>query len=308
MERTLGLHHITAIASDPAANYDFYARFLGLRLVKKTVNFDDPNTYHLYYGDEGGNPGTIMTFFPWPGARRGRPGAGQATAVSFAVPEGSLPFWRKRAEAEGQYVEDLRRLDDIGLSLRDPDGLAIELIESGAPDLARADIPGDAAITGFFTTTLEVTDLLPTTRLLTAQMGLEPLADDGRRYRYRAIHAPGRYVDLLHVPSGPWGEAGAGTVHHIAFRAVSDAEQIRWQESLSAAGQRVTEVRDRNYFHSIYFREPGGVLFEIATDPPGFAVDEPLETLGQKLMLPDWLEPRRADIERVLPPLEEGPQ
>lgn len=298
MERTLGLHHITAIASNAAANYDFYVRFLGLRLVKKTVNFDDPNTYHLYYGDEGGRPGTIMTFFPWPGARRGRPGAGQATTVSFAIPIGSLPYWRARAEEMGHYGEDLRRFEDVGFALRDPDGMAIELVE--------ADFPGtsETGITGFFTTTLEVTELLPTVRLLTAEMGMEPVMDDGKRYRFQARETPGRYVDLLHVPSGPWGEMGAGTVHHIAFRAADDEDQLRWRQVLVDAGFHVTEVRDRNYFHSIYFREPGGVLFEIATDPPGFAADEPYETMGTKLMLPEWLEPRREQIESVLPPLE----
>lgn len=298
MERTLGLHHITAIASDPAANYDYYSRFLGLRLVKKTVNFDDPNTYHLYYGDAKGRPGTIMTFFPWPGARRGKPGVGQATAVAFAVPKGSLDLWRARAEAEGQHFEELRRLDDIGLSLRDPDGMPIELIESETA------LGEQGEIAGFFSTTLEISDLLPTVRLLTGEMGLEPLADDGRRFRFRAVEAPGRFIDLLHVPDGPWGEMGAGTIHHIAFRAADDAEQRRWQTRLAEAGQHVTEVRDRNYFHSIYFREPGGVLLEIATDPPGFAVDEPVETMGTRLMLPDWLEPNRGQIEAILPKLE----
>lgn len=300
MERTLGLHHITAIASDPAANYAFYSGFLGLRLVKKTVNFDDPNTYHLYYGDNAGRPGTIMTFFPWPGARRGRQGVGQATTVSFAVPVGALDFWRARAEANGQHFEEIRRFEDVGISLRDPDGLPIELIESETA-------PGEhGQISGFFSTTLEIADLLPTIRLLTGEMGLQPVADDGRRFRYGAVEAPGRYVDILHVPSGPWGEMGAGTVHHIAFRAADDDEQRRWQTLLAQAGQHVTEVRDRNYFHSIYFREPGGVLLEIATDPPGFAVDEPLETMGTKLMLPDWLEPNRAQIEAILPPLEQA--
>ncbi|RYG44843.1 ring-cleaving dioxygenase, partial [bacterium] len=294
MERILGLHHITTIASDAAANYDFYVRFLGLRLVKKTVNFDDPGTYHLYYGDEEGHPGTIMTFFPWPGARRGRPGAGEATGVAFAIPVGSLSFWKSRAETQGHHVESLEgRLGDIGLSLRDPDGLRIELVESGVPGSPREDIPAEAAIGGFFAATLEIVDLLPTIGLLTGTMGLEPVADDGRRFRFRTVTAPGQFIDLLHVPSGPWGQLGAGTVHHIAFRAKDDADQLGWRETLDAAGHEVTEVRDRNYFHSIYFREPGGVLFEIATDPPGFAVDEPKGTMGERLMLPEWLESQR---------------
>ena len=308
MEQNLGIHHITAIASSPANNYDFYARFLGLRLVKKTVNFDDPTTYHLYYGDATGRPGTIMTFFPWPNARRGKLGAGQSTAVAFAVPRGSLPFWRARAEAEEQCTEPIEaRLGDSGLSLRDPDGLPVELIETDEMGSGWVGIPAEFAITGFFGTTLEVTELLPTTRLLTGVFGFESIADDGRRFRFRAASTPGRYVDVVHIPSGPWGQMGAGTIHHVAFRSSDDHNQLDWRKAIGDAGFDVTEVRDRNYFHSIYFRERGGVLFEIATDPPGFSVDEAVEDLGEKLMLPEWLEESRERIEATLPSLEANP-
>lgn len=303
MKQILGIHHITAIASSAADNYAFYTDTLGLRLVKKTVNFDDPQTYHLYYGDETGAPGTILTFFPWANARRGRPGAGQATTVAFSIPDGSLGYWQERTK--DLYTEPIEnRFGDNGISLRDPDGMAIELIESGPAGRAWAGVPAEAAITGFYSTTLEVTEHLPTNRVLGAIMGLELIGDDGRRFRFKAPQAPGAFIDVVHLPSGPWGEMGAGAVHHVAFRVSDDETQVAWREKLTEEGLHVSPVMDRNYFHSIYFREPGGVLFEIATDPPGFAVDEPVETMGSELKLPEWLEGQRDAIQSVLPRLE----
>lgn len=303
MPRKLGIHHITAIASDPVDNLEFYAGFLGQRLVKKTVNFDDPKTYHLYYGDYVGTPGTIMTFFPWPGAWRGRTGAGQVTTVSYAVPLGSLEFWTSRAEAAGIYAEPVEsRFGNEGIALRDPDGIAIELIESGEPSPTvphKADIPADQAISRIHSATLQLQSLEPTTRLLDA-MGYERIGEEGNRVRYRVGED---WLDLLSTSDGRRGGLGAGIVHHIAFRASDDEDEAALVEKVRDAGMRVTETKDRFYFRSVYFREPGGVLFEIATDPPGFTADEPLETLGETLMLPVWPESEHGKMAAALPKL-----
>jgi glyoxalase family protein len=244
-----------------------------------------------------------MTFFLWPGARRGRIGKGQVSAIGFAVPEGSLEFWRHRAQDHGQRVEPIEdRLGDTGLALRDPDGLQIELVESGPGGPARADVPGEAAIGGFFSAALSLGDIEPTRELVQMVMGFEPVSDDGNRFRLQAASGTGRFVDLV-KSSEPWGQSGAGTNHHIAFRASDDVDQIAWRKLLLSKGFDVTTVRDRTYFNSIYFREPGGVLFEIATDTPGFPVDEPVATLGEDLKLPAWLEKSRGAIEAALPSL-----
>lgn len=298
-----GIHHITAISAYPKANLGFYSNFLGLRLVKKTVNFDDPGSYHLYYGDEAGNPGTIMTFFLWPGAPRGRSGLRQATMVSYSIPVGSSDYWRIRAEEFGLSVEPVSSLGHQGLLVYDPDGIPIELIESGEPKESRSEIPSEAMVTGFFSVSMTVQDIRPTAELLTSLMGLEPVSDDGKRFRYKSSASPGQYVDLVQN-SSEMGRLGAGTIHHVAFRARDDDDQADWLEGLESYGLNVTNVRDRTYFHSIYFREPSGVLFEIATDPPGFTVDEPIESLGEALKLPAWLENRRSEIETKLPPLK----
>lgn len=304
-----GLHHITAIASDPRQNLDFYTRVLGLRFVKKSVNQDDPGTYHLYYGDYAASPGTILTFFPWAGLRRGRPGTGQAYATAFSVPAGSVPFWRERFEKLGvphQAVET--RFGDEALPFADPDGLRLELIATHETDVRAAapakDVPSAHAIRGFHSSTLALTDAAATTRVLVDSMGYKLAAQSGHRSRYAAGRGgPGTYVDLLTDPALPRGLNGAGTIHHVAFRVADDATEVAARNVLLKDGLQVSPVIDRAYFKSIYYREPAGVLFEIATDGPGFAIDEPLDQLGTKLGLPPHLEPHRAEIEAALPAL-----
>lgn len=300
-----GIHHVTAIASDPQPNLDFYVRFLGLRLVKRTVNFDDPGTYHFYYGDETGSPGTLLTFFPWPGASRGRIGTGQVTLTSFSVPVGSFDFWKERAQRFGFAAEPQPdRFGDPVLLVRDGDGLGIELIPSTAPSTAveGADVPAENAIQCIHSATL--TEAIPdrTIVLLTETMGFREIAREDERIRFAAGEGgPGALLDIAVDPGGKRGLQGAGTVHHIAFRTPDDEQQLAWSQTLMDLGYHVTPVMDRNYFHSIYYREPGGILFEIATDPPGFTVDEPLEELGMNLKLPEMYEPMRERIESVLP-------
>lgn len=310
-EQILGIHHVTAIASDPQANVDFYAGLLGLRMVKKTVNFDDPGTYHLYYGDEQGSPGTILTFFPWPGARRGSRGAGQATVTSFAVPEGALSWWRHRLSAAGVVVADsVERFGEDSFTFLDPDGLLVEMVaDSSAAERAPwsdGPVPEPQAIRGFHSMTLLEADAERTAELLTGAMGfrLEGQKGERSRFSFGEDGAPGTVLDVIHRPGESVGRVAAGSVHHIAFRVAGDEEEVAWQRRLMEAGMGVTEVKDRQYFHSIYFREPGGVLFEIATDPPGFTLDEPLAELGKSLQLPPWYESRRQEIEAVLPALE----
>jgi glyoxalase family protein len=306
-EPLAGIHHITAIAGDAQRNLDFYTGLLGLRLVKRTVNFDDPGTYHLYFGDERGRPGTILTFFPWPGVPRGRPGTGEVSATSFAVPAGSLEFWAQRLASADAATRSATRFDEPMLMFEDPDGLRVELIESSGfagSHVARG-VPARYAITGFHSATLELRARERTETLLTATLGLMPTGEENGRRRFRTLGTgAGSIVDTIETPGVGRGELGGGTVHHIAWRTRDDATQAEWLERLPRVGLNVTPVQDRQYFHSIYFREPGGVLFEIATDPPGFAIDEPLEHLGEALKLPPWLEPMRPSIERALPPLE----
>lgn len=312
-QEILGLHHVTAIAGDPQRNLDFYAAVLGLRLVKKTVNFDDPGTYHLYFGDELGRPGTILTFFPWPGARRGSRGVGQATVTAFLVPTGALGFWQERLQGAGVPVDDpVARLDEDVLTFLDPDGLKLELVAH--PRAAELGVSGGGpvsapnAIRGFHSVTLEQRDLEATAGFLQQTMGFEQAAEAGNRYRFEVpTRGLGSIVDVLHNPSGSHGNIAAGSVHHVAWRVAGDAEERSWRDELLAAGHQVSPVMDRRYFHSIYFREPGGVLFEIATDPPGFGVDESIEDLGSGLMLPPWLEEHREKIQQHLPALESSP-
>ena len=302
-----GLHHITAISSDVQRNMHFYTSVLGLRFVKKSVNQDDTGTYHLYYGDYAGSPGTILTFFPWAGVRRGRPGAGQAYATAFSVAAHALPFWQSRFAAE--KVESYpveQRFDDDVLTFLDPDGLRLELIatkeadpRTPAPSTA---VPAEFAIRGFHGSTLGLTDAGPTAAVLTDTMGYRLSGQSRDRSRYTVgPGGPGTYVDLLTDPTLPRGLTGAGTIHHVAFRVPDDAAQLAARASIMNARLSVSPVIDRAYFKSIYYREPGGVLFEIATDQPGFAIDEPVETLGTKLSLPPHLESHRAEIEASLP-------
>jgi glyoxalase family protein len=305
-----GIHHITAIESDPRRNLHFYTDVLGLRLVKRTVNFDDPGTYHFYFGNAEGAPGSILTFFPWPHATRGTVGNGQVTATTFAVPAASLDYWRARLEANGAAARDAgSRFGEAVLAFEDPDGMRLELIGTPLADPSRAwrggTVAAEHAICGFHSATLAEEGYEKTARLVADVMGFQPIGAEGNRFRYAAAagsHA-GSIVDILCAPDRQRGRQGAGTVHHIAWRTADETEQLAWREDLAAAGLNVTPVMDRMYFHSIYFREPGGVLFEIATDPPGFATDEPPDHLGERLTLPSWLEPQRPRIELILPSL-----
>ncbi|HET9418126.1 MAG TPA: ring-cleaving dioxygenase [Chthoniobacterales bacterium] len=303
-----GIHHITAIATEPQRNLDFYTNVLGLRLVKRTVNFDDPSTYHFYFGDRTGRPGTVITFFPWPGARRGTRGVGQVVATSFAIPQSALDYWKARFEEQRVLCEQTSpRFGDNVLRLADPDGLLIELITS--PELEdvdlgyKSDVPNEFAIHGFHAATLEVQHATKTANLLET-FGFEIVAEDNSRRRF-SVDEPSTSaaVDLMERPDGSFGVNSAGTVHHIAFRCADEAEQLEWRKRIVDLGLYITPVIDRQYFHSIYFREPAGILFEIATDGPGFTADEPVEHLGGSLKLPPQYEAHRAEIERILPPV-----
>ncbi len=307
-DKILGIHHITAIAAGAKKNHEFYTKVLGLRLVKKTVNFDDPTTYHFYYGNETGEPGTILTFFPWEGIRRGRAGTGQVTAVSFSVPGGSMSFWLDRFKKyEVVYNNPSERFGENVLVFLDPDGLKLELV-SDAGDERNAwdadDVPREFGIRGFHSAALTLEGYEATAKLLTEVFGYEKKGENVNRFRFvNPNSANANILDLVCLPSGQRGSVAGGTVHHIAFRAANEGDQLRLREKLIDSGYNVTPVLDRNYFKSVYFREPGGVLFEIATDPPGFTVDEDLADLGRGLKLPDWLEYRRDEIESVLPPI-----
>ncbi|HEX3747444.1 MAG TPA: ring-cleaving dioxygenase [Bryobacteraceae bacterium] len=304
-----GIHHITAIAGDPQTNINFYAGLLGLRLVKLTVNFDDPTTYHLYYGDGVGHPGTILTFFPWPSAPKGRRGAGQVTGTAFAIPADAIDFWSDRLAAHGVAVEGpFDRFGEKVLAFSDPDGMGVELIATAAAPADRAydagPVPLKFAIRGFHSATLSEADRAATASLLADTMGFELVAQDDNRFRYAAAsNESARFLDVLDVPKERHGRVLVGSVHHIAFRTADDAQQLAWQGELSKLGYGVSPVMDRKYFHSIYYREPGNILFEVATDPPGFAVDEAPGELGSHLVLPAWLEPERARLQAVLPPV-----
>ncbi len=305
-----GIHHVTAMSSDPQQTVDFYADVLGLRLIKQTINFDDPSTYHLYFGDESGRPGTILTFFPWLHIRRGREGSGQVSAITFAVPAGALPYWTARLDSYGlRFSDPAPRFEQQVVQFYDPSGLLLEL--ETQPDVASkpywhgGEVPAEAAIREIAGITITVARRELTAALLTEVLGFRQLASEDTRTRYAtADGGSSTLVDLLHRPDLPYGMLGAGSVHHVAWRVPDDAQQAAWREALTDAGVAVTPVRDRQYFHSIYFQEPGGVLFEIATDTPGFTLDEPLDALGSSLKLPPWLEPQRGSIERNLPPIQ----
>ncbi len=310
MKPIQGLHHITAVASDPQKNVDFYHLILGQRLIKRTVNFDDPGTYHFYYGDETGTPGTIMTYFPWRHMRRGRKGNGETSAVAYTIRPEAVGFWHDRLKKNGITPGSVQtRFGAEVLPFEDPDGMTLELITSDHPATlqhwADGPIPEAHALKGFHGVTLWLDEVEPTAALLTGPMGYQFVGQEGDRFRYKgASNDIGLYVDLLHRPGQPPAQFGAGSVHHIAFRTVDDVEQVEYQQTIRQAGFGVTPVRDRQYFHSIYFREPGGVLFEVATDAPGFLYDEPVAELGKNLKLPPWLEERRPEIVQALPPFE----
>lgn len=303
-----GIHHVTAFSGTADRNLDFYTRVLGLRLVKKTVNFDDPGTYHLYYGDEAGRPGSILTFFPIAHAAPGRAGIGEASETAFRVPQASIGWWTHRFVAQGvAHNAPVRVFGEPVLRLRDPDGTALALV--GVPDAesephwSTAEVPAEHAIRGLHGVTLLLESAAATASVLTDVLGFREVGREGNLFRFAGSADGGGFVTLWEAGDFLRGRPGAGSVHHVAFRAADDAAQAGMVERLEARGFSVTEQRDRQYFRSVYFREPGGVLFEIATDAPGFAVDEPEDALGHHLKLPPGLEPHRAAIEAALPPI-----
>lgn len=300
-----GIHHVTAISGDAQKNLDFYGGVLGLRLVKKTVNFDDPGSYHLYYGDRAGTPGTIVTFFVWPGAGRSKTGVGEPVALTFAVPKGSLDYWRDRLETAGHAPQSRTHCRGADLlSIADPDGMNVELAESTASGQGKywawPGVSEEHAVRGISSVSLVHTDLTGSRELFTSGLGFQYLGSDEHRARYRIGHS---FVDVIKAREDRHGRMGAGTIHHMAFRVDDDAAQAKWRNHVTGLGLPVSPVMDRNYFRSIYFREPDGVLFEVATDPPGFEIDEPSEALGSTLKLPSWYEPQRSLLEARLPKL-----
>lgn len=309
MEKILGLHHITAIAGDAQRNYDFYTKTLGLRLVKKTVNFDDPQTYHFYFGDEVGTPGTILTFFPWANVRQGKIGAGMATEIGYAVPEGSLDFWKDRFEKHNIPFEMSERFGEKHLAFQDPDGLWLHLIEPAQQDnrtgYETEDIKAGVALKGFHTVTLTLNNSNATAAILTEVFGYREVTAAGNLHRFQtdAVESAA-IVDLLELPQAAPGLNAGGTNHHVAFRVKDEAALMAFREKIQARGLQITGKINRDYFFSLYFREPGGVLFEIATDNPGFATDETVATLGSALQLPEQYKSMRERIEKGLPPLQ----
>ncbi|GGE54296.1 ring-cleaving dioxygenase [Priestia taiwanensis] len=301
-KKTMGIHHITAIVGHPQENVDFYAGVLGLRLVKQTVNFDDPETYHLYFGDGGGKPGTIITFFPEAGARQGIIGDGQVGVTSYVVPKGAMGFWEKRLGTFNIAYTKMTRFGEQYLEFDDPHGLHLEIVEREEGELntwSFGEVTPNVAIKGFGGAVLLSAQPSKTAELLEQVMGLERIEEEGDFVRFRSSAEIGNVIDLKLTSIGR-GQMGVGTVHHIAWRASDDQDQLDWKEHVSRYGYGVTPVQDRNYFNAIYFREHGEILFEIATDPPGFAHDESKETMGEKLMLPKQYESNRKQIERVL--------
>lgn len=310
--KILGIHHITAIAGDAKRNFDFYSKVLGLRFIKKTVNFDDPGTYHFYFGDEVGSAGTILTFFPWgEGIQQGRKGSGMATEIGYSVPKGSLDFWVKRFEKYNViYNKPAEKFGEKYLTFLDPDGLKLELIESKTPDNRKVwetdEIKADTATKGFHNITLTLNNIKPTAAILTGIFGYKLLEQEVNRYRYATDTVEGAaIVDLVELADEKHGHVANGSVHHVAFRVKNDEILMHFREKVAAAGLNITPQIDRQYFHSLYFREPGGVLFEIATDNPGFTIDETLEDLGKGLKLPPQYEAQREAIKAHLVPINE---
>lgn len=309
MSKILGLHHITAIAGDAQRNYDFYTKTLGLRLVKKTVNFDDPKTYHFYFGDEVGTPGTILTFFPWKNVREGKNGAGMATDIGYSIPKGSLEFWKTRFDKLNITYDISERFGEEFLAFQDPDGLWLHLIKAKQKDERKgfetSEINVDVAIKGFHTVTLTLNNIKATAAILTEIFGYKHIETEGNFHRYQTDAVENAaLVDLLEMPQAERGLNAGGTNHHVAFRVKNEEDLMAMREKIVARGLHITEKINRDYFFSLYFREPGGVLFEIATDNPGFATDETVENLGSSLQLPDQYEARRAEIEKGLPKLQ----
>ena len=307
MESISGLHHITAIAGNARRNFEFYTKVLGLRLVKKTVNFDDPGTYHFYYGNETGEPGTILTFFPWEGISQGRSGTGMATHIRYAVPAGSLEYWTQRLREHNVAQEPLQEwFGEEQLFFRDPDDLSLQLVVPTVPDnriaWTKGGVPAEAAIRGFHSTVLTVKKAAPTAEVLTDIFGYKLLKQEENRYRYVTdAVTTANVIDIIEAPGMPPGNGAGGTIHHVAFRVKDEQVQMEFRERIESAGFNITPKIDRQYFYSLYFREHNGILFEIATDNPGFDVDEPVQELGSHLKLPAQYEPARKRIEAVLP-------
>ena len=306
-----GLHHVTTLAGDTQRNVDYYTSILGLRLVKRTINFDAPDVYHLYYGNEIGSPGTILTFFPCGNLPRGRKGVGQLTYTAFSAPIASVSFWMDRLHTSNiPYAGPYKRFSETYLRFEDFDGMGIELVftdDDQRPGWDNGRIPVEFAIRGFHTVTLNELNPDRTIKLLTETMQHILVGEEEGRFRFEAgprlagKGGSGNYVDILHSPKDVHALQGAGSVHHVAFSTDSDETQLIIQQQLAESGYSITPVQDRNYFHSIYFREPGGILFEVATNPPGFAIDEPVSELGQTLKLPPQYETRRASLVKALP-------
>ncbi|HET7420936.1 MAG TPA: ring-cleaving dioxygenase [Candidatus Dormibacteraeota bacterium] len=303
-----GIHHVTCITRDVQRCTDFYVSVLGLRFVKKSINQDMPDTYHIYFGDYLGSPGTAMTFFGWPTWPRQRAGSGQVTTVSFAVPGGALDYWGNRLRKLGVDHRMTNRFETDAIVLRDADGIAIELVGQASDERwqpwAESPVDRDHAIRGFHSVTMTVAEAAATADLLTRTMGFRNAAHEGNRTRFETGDGGAHsIVDVVESPEGPVGEESVGSVHHIAWRTPDAQAQVAWRDSLLRAGRNVTPVIDRWYFKSIYYREPGGVLFEIATDGPGFTVDESPEKLGTSLSLPPWFQVRREQLDDILPPI-----
>ena len=301
--QSTGIHHISSMVQDPQRTLDFYGQVLGLRFVKQTVNFDDPGTYHLYFGDEVGTPGTVITFFPIPGLGKGQVGSGQVGVTTYLVPAGSLPFWEERLQQQGIATVATERFGEASLLFEDPDGLVVELVARPSSKQTRWVIPGITereAIVGFAGATLLSKAPDETVRLLTELFGFERVAEDDEWVRLKGSADYGNVIDVKKTIL-PNGVPGTGTVHHIAWR-ISDGEHYpTWQDAIFDLGLRPTEVKERNYFRSVYFHDAGRILHELATDVPGFTVDESVDTLGETLRLPPWLEANRDKIVRTLP-------
>jgi glyoxalase family protein len=300
-----GLHHVTALGDDAQKNIDFYAGILGLRMIKKTINFDAPEVYHLYYGDEKGSPGTIMTFFPYQGLAAGKHGKGQMTSTSFSVPGSSLDYWMKRLKKfKVNFSDPQQRFgNELFVTFEDAHGLGLELVfnhDDNRSGFTYGQIPAEHAVKGFYGVTLSEEGYERTAALLLEGMDHKLITEKGNRFRYSASGLPGDFVDVLCTPDAMRGLGGSGTIHHLAFATADDNTQLEVQERLLTKGLNVTPVLDRQYFHSIYFREPGGILFEVATNPPGFMIDEEAAHLGEALKLPPWMEPSRSEIEKGL--------
>lgn len=307
--RILGLHHVTAIADNAQRNYNFYTKIFGLRMVKKTVNFDDPDTYHFYYGNQTGTPGTALTFFPWEGIGKGYNGIGITSEIAYSVPPGSMDFWKNRlARFNIATGEPLERFGEIYLPFEDPDGLESTLVVPAAADRRKAwttrEITETEAVKGFYNVTLSVSRLEPTAKILTDIFGYEQTKQNANRYRFQTDAVNGAsVVDINLIEKGRYARNAGGTVHHIAFRVRDSETELYFREKLLQHGLHPTPQIDRSYFYSVYFREPGGILFEIATENPGFTTDETVAQLGTHLMLPPQYESSRKRIEKVLPPV-----